>query len=107
MPTKPLKLKLKLLEKTAKKETDVMSFKFSRNDEYNHLDYKAGQYAIVDLGTNEDPKGPTRSMGEFVLPDDNSKSIVFLSGEIGVTPFRSMVKYVTDNQVPSKITMFD
>jgi len=46
-------------------------------------------------------------MGEFVLPDDNSKSIVFLSGEIGVTPFRSMVKYVTDNQVPSKITMFD
>ncbi|MGB8573669.1 MAG: hypothetical protein WCD19_04355 [Nitrososphaeraceae archaeon] len=46
-------------------------------------------------------------MGEFVLPDDNSKSIVFHSGEIGVTPFRSMAKYVTDNQVPSKITMFD
>lgn len=46
-------------------------------------------------------------MGEYVLPDDNSKSIVFHSGGIGVTPFRSMVKYITDNQVPSKITMFD
>ena len=33
-------------------------------------------------------------MGKFVLPDDHSsKSIVFLSGDIGVTPFRSIVKY--------------
>lgn len=71
LPTKPLKLKLKLLEKTAKKETDVMSFKFSRNDEYNHLDYKAGQYAIVDLGTNEDPKGPTRSFTMTSSPTED------------------------------------
>ncbi|MFZ0511008.1 MAG: hypothetical protein WAM14_05340 [Candidatus Nitrosopolaris sp.] len=37
----------------------------------------------------------TDPMGKFVLPDEHSsKSIVFLSGGIGVTPFRSMVKYL-------------
>jgi ferredoxin-NADP reductase len=33
--------------------------------------------------------------------------VVFLSGGIGVTPFRSMIRYATDKQVPSKVTMFD
>jgi glycine betaine catabolism B len=37
----------------------------------------------------------------------DSKSVVFLSGGIGVTPFRSMIRYATDKQVPSKVTMFD
>jgi ferredoxin-NADP reductase len=47
-------------------------------------------------------------MGKFVLPDDHSsKSVVFLSGGIGVTPFRSMVKYATDKQLSLKITVFD
>jgi ferredoxin-NADP reductase/nitrite reductase/ring-hydroxylating ferredoxin subunit len=45
--------------------------------------------------------------GEFVLHDDYSKPAVFLSGGIGVTPFRSMIKYATDKQLPIKITMFD
>jgi ferredoxin-NADP reductase/nitrite reductase/ring-hydroxylating ferredoxin subunit len=45
--------------------------------------------------------------GEFVLHDDHLKPAVFLSGGIGVTPFRSMVKYATDKQLPLKITMFD
>ena len=121
-----------------------MSFKFSRTDAQNHLNYKAGQYSVVDLGAKEDPEGPTRSftiasspseedfilistrirdtpfkkklasmdigspvkitapMGEFVLPPDYSNSLVFLSGGIGVTPFRSMLKYATDNQLPSQ-----
>lgn len=130
-----------------------MSFKFARSDDQQQehfLNYKAGQYAIVDLGTREDPEGPMRSftiasspteeeyilintriratpfkkklasldigslvkitasLGNFVLPeDDNSKTVVFLSGGIGVTPFRSMVKYATDQQSPIKIMMFD
>ena len=45
--------------------------------------------------------------GEFVLHDDHSKPAVFLSGGIGVTPFRSMIKYATDKQLPTKIIMFD
>jgi ferredoxin-NADP reductase len=151
--SKPLKMRSKLLEKISHHGTDIMSFKFSRTDEQNnnsYLNYKAGQYAIVDLGTTEDPEGPARDftlassptekdnilistrirntpfkqklanlnivdivkftcpLGEFVLhEEDQSKPAVFLSGGIGVTPFRSMIKYTTDKQLPLKIIMFD
>jgi ferredoxin-NADP reductase len=33
-----------------------------------------------------------RPEGKFVLHEDYSKRAVFLSGGIGVTPFRSMIK---------------
>src|SRR5919112_762368 len=49
-------------------------------------------------------RGP---QGKFVLHEDYSKPAVFLSGGIGVTPFRSMIKYATDKQLPIKIAMFD
>lgn len=149
VPARPLKLELKLLEKVSHKGTDVMSFRFARSDDRNNLNYRAGQYSVLDLGTKEDPKGPTRSFtiassptekdailittrirdtpfkqrlsrleggtavkitapaGKFTLPQDNSKPLVFLSGGIGVTPFRSMIKYAADKQLPLKITMFD
>ena len=42
-----------------------------------------------------------------MLHDDYSKPAVFLSGGIGVTPFRSMMKYTTDKQLPVNIVMFD
>jgi ferredoxin-NADP reductase len=45
--------------------------------------------------------------GKFVLHDDHSKPAVFLSGGIGVTPFRSMIKDATDRHLPIKIIMFD
>jgi glycine betaine catabolism B len=49
----------------------------------------------------------SKPQGNFVLHDDYSKHTIFLSGGIGVTPFRSMIKYATDKQLPVKITMFD
>ena len=49
-------------------------------------------------------RGP---MGKFILHEDYSKPAVLLSGGIGVTPFRSMIKYATDKQLPIKIVMFD
>lgn len=153
MSIRPSKFQLRLLEIASHADTDMMSFKLSRKDvqQQNHnLDYKAGQYAAMDLGTKEDPEGPVRSftiassptevefilvstrirdtpfkkklanleigtpvkitapVGSFVLPEgDNSKIVVFLSGGIGVTPFRSMVKYATDNHLPVRIVMFD
>jgi ferredoxin-NADP reductase/nitrite reductase/ring-hydroxylating ferredoxin subunit len=149
VPLRPLKMQLKLLEKISHEGTDIMSFKFSRSDGQDYLNYMAGQYSIIDLGTKEDPKGATRSFtiassptekewilvstrirdspfkqklskfnegasikitapfGKFALPEDYSKPVVFLSGGIGVTPFRSMIKYATDKQLPLKITMFD
>jgi ferredoxin-NADP reductase len=45
--------------------------------------------------------------GEFVLHDDYSKPAILLSGGIGVTPFRSMIKYATDGGLPLKIVVFD
>jgi ferredoxin-NADP reductase/nitrite reductase/ring-hydroxylating ferredoxin subunit len=49
-------------------------------------------------------RGPT---GKFILHEDYSKPAVLLSGGIGVTPFRSMIKYATGRQLPIKIVMFD
>jgi len=146
-PKRTVKQELSLLEKSSVTGTDIMSFKFSRT---NEMRYKAGQYSVVDLGTKQDPEGPSRSftiasspsekdfilistrirdtpfkkklagldigspvnitapLGEFVLPDeDYSNPVVFLSGGIGVTPFRSMLKYATDNQLPVQIIVFD
>lgn len=34
--------------------------------------------------------------GDFTLPDDQNKKLVFIAGGIGITPFRSMVKYISD-----------
>jgi len=61
--------------------------------------------ATLEEGTKVKVRGP---QGEFVLhEDDYSKPAIFLSGGIGVTPFRSMIKYATDMQLPLKIILFD
>lgn len=36
--------------------------------------------------------------GDFIMPSDTSQKLVFVAGGIGVTPFRSMVKYLLDKQ---------
>jgi glycine betaine catabolism B len=150
------------LEKKKVEGTDIMSFKFSKqnkqqegkghndDDDARYLNYTAGQYAYFDIGgVYNDPKGPIRHFtltssptenfimistrirdspykkrlasleeqttlvkvrgpeGKFVLHEDYSKTAVFLSGGIGVTPFRSMIKNATDKQLPLKIVMFD
>jgi glycine betaine catabolism B len=144
-------IELALMEKDKVGDTDVMSFKFDKNDEnkLSLLDHTAGQFAFFDIGeVYNDPKGPIRHFtisssptenfimfstrirdspykkrlltlekdakvkvrgpeGQFVLHQDYTKPAIFLSGGIGVTPFRSMVKYATDKQLPIKIIMFD
>lgn len=44
--------------------------------------------------------------GEFVLPVDRNKKLVFIAGGIGVTPFRSMAKYMFDMQDKRDVVMF-
>ncbi len=151
--SKPSQLELTLIKKDKVEGTDVMSFKFSnQNDQVQDkplIDYTAGQFAFFDIGeVYNDPKGPIRHFtisssptenfimfstrirdspykkrlstlergakvkvrgpeGKFVLHEDYSKPAVFLSGGIGVTPFRTMIKYATDKQLPVKIIMFD
>src|SRR5919199_1580263 len=60
--------------------------------------------STLEEGSRVKVRGPE---GQFVLHEDYSKSAVFLSGGIGVTPFRSMIKYATDKQLPLRIIMFD
>ncbi|MES3004776.1 MAG: RnfABCDGE type electron transport complex subunit D [Patescibacteria group bacterium] len=44
--------------------------------------------------------------GEFILPEDRNKKLVFIAGGIGVTPFRSMAKYMFDMQDKRDAVMF-
>ncbi len=44
--------------------------------------------------------------GEFTLPKNNSKKLIFIAGGIGITPFRSMVKYLIDNNEKRDIVLF-
>jgi ferredoxin-NADP reductase/nitrite reductase/ring-hydroxylating ferredoxin subunit len=60
--------------------------------------------STLEEGAKVKVRGPE---GQFVLHQDYSKPAVFLSGGIGVTPFRTMIKYATDKRLPVKIIMFD
>lgn len=44
--------------------------------------------------------------GDFIMPKDISIPLVFVAGGIGVTPFRSMVKYMIDTGEKRNITLF-
>jgi len=44
--------------------------------------------------------------GDFVLPKDPRQKLVFIAGGIGITPFRSMIKYLLDVQQRRPITLF-
>src|SRR5690606_33578640 len=44
--------------------------------------------------------------GDFVLPKDKNKKLVFIAGGIGVTPFRSMIQYLLTNREKRDIVLF-
>jgi ferredoxin-NADP reductase len=43
--------------------------------------------------------------GEFVLPEDASRPLVFVAGGIGITTFRSMLRYIQDEGLPHRVTL--
>ncbi|TSC59696.1 MAG: hypothetical protein LiPW15_716 [Parcubacteria group bacterium LiPW_15] len=43
--------------------------------------------------------------GDFILPGNKNKKLVFIAGGIGVTPFRSMIKYLLDRNEKRDITI--
>ena len=47
----------------------------------------------------EEPKG------SFLLPEDASQPYVFIAGGIGITVFRTMLRYVADTGEPYEITL--
>ena len=52
-----------------------------------------------------DEIGAAHLSGEFILPEDTEKKLVFIAGGIGVTPFRSMVKWLIDNREKRDIVL--
>src|SRR5690606_27786597 len=44
-------------------------------------------------------------MGDFVLPKDESLPLIFVAKGIGVTPFRSMLKYLNDSHKKRSIKL--
>jgi glycine betaine catabolism B len=79
MPSGPQKFQPKLLEKI---------FRFARSDEQRnyYLNYKAGQYSVVDLGTKEDPEGPMRSL--TIASSLTEKNFILISTRIRDTLFK-------------------
>ncbi len=43
--------------------------------------------------------------GDFTLPKDQNTKLVFIAGGIGITPFRSMLKYLIDNNEKRDIVL--
>ncbi len=60
--------------------------------------------ALLDIDTNT-PIVAAQLGGDFVLPEDPRQKLVFIAGGIGITPFRSMVKYLVDINQKRDITL--
>ena len=43
--------------------------------------------------------------GRFVLPEDTAPPYVFVAGGIGITVFRSMLRYIADAGLPYRVTL--
>jgi len=101
---RPSKFQLKLLEVASHPGTDMMSFKLGRGDveqENHYLDYKAGQYAAMDLGTKEDVEGPVRSF--TIASSPTEQEFILISTRIRDTPFKKTLANL-EIGTPIKIT---
>jgi len=57
----------------------------------------------LELGSKVPSKAP---FGNFILPADTSKPLLMLAGEIGITPFRSMIRFASDTKLSLPIILF-
>jgi ferredoxin-NADP reductase/Na+-transporting NADH:ubiquinone oxidoreductase subunit NqrB len=59
------------------------------------------------LGLSQDEEIVAAQLaGDFVLPDNPAQKCVFIAGGIGITPFRSMIKYLLDTHQRRPIMLF-
>lgn len=68
-------------------------------------DLSSFKQAMLDMG-----RGATivaaQLAGDFTLPHDLSQKCVLIAGGIGITPFRSMIKYALDKDERRPLTLF-
>ncbi len=58
--------------------------------------------AELPVGTEVEVEHPK---GDFQLPEETDREYVFVAGGIGITVFRTMLKYIADKQLPYKVTL--
>lgn len=61
--------------------------------------------SLLNLNPNDKIVG-AQIAGDFTLPKNKNAKLVFIAGGIGVTPFRSMLKYLVDKNEKRSIVMF-
>ncbi|MCL4363885.1 oxidoreductase [Patescibacteria group bacterium] len=67
----------------------------------------ASSYKKQMLSMNETtPIVASQIAGDFTLPVDKNKKIAFIAGGIGITPYRSMIKYLIDRGERRNIILF-
>ncbi|MBX4191373.1 MAG: RnfABCDGE type electron transport complex subunit D [Candidatus Doudnabacteria bacterium] len=44
--------------------------------------------------------------GDFTMPNDKNRKLAFIAGGIGITPFRSMIKYLIDTDEKRDVVLF-
>ncbi len=60
---------------------------------------------MADHRVRQTPITAALVAGDFTLPRDAERKLAFIAGGIGITPFRSMVKYLTDRREHRDVVM--
>ena len=58
--------------------------------------------AELEIGDEVEVEEPK---GSFLLPEDTGAEYVFVAGGIGITVFRSMLRYIADTGAPYRVTL--
>jgi ferredoxin-NADP reductase len=58
--------------------------------------------AGLSVGAEVDVEPPK---GQFGLPEDTSRPLVLVAGGIGITVFRSMLRYIAEERLPYRVTL--
>ena len=96
------------MEIDGKKVDRPYSISSSPTDELPEITFKLNEKGTftprlykLEKGDSIEAKGP---YGVFLL-DENADRITFLSGGVGITPFRSMWRYVIAKKLPAEMTL--
>src|SRR6266581_3486652 len=58
--------------------------------------------AELEVGAEVEVEQPK---GDYHLPEETDRPYVFIAGGIGITVFRSMLRYITDEGLPHEVTL--